>query len=149
MAFTQQTKVVKIHLRKTKVVRIHLRKTRRTCLEKICSPDISVHILQNLSITILSPRDRKPTRQSYKYCAQTKEMYVFSPTRITFRISHSLERRSAFAPSPARPKETPRGNNLPTKEEKDQHVNNCTTPSDRAWTPSLHSGTECKKITRH
>jgi len=90
MAFTQQTKVVKIHLQKTKVVRIHLQKTRRTCLKKICSPDISVHTLQNLSITILSPRDRKLTRQSYKYCAQTKEMYVISPTRITYNAYNAI-----------------------------------------------------------
>jgi len=92
--------------------KIHLRKIRRTRLEKIYSTGIPGHDWQDLSITTLSPRDRKPIRKSYKYCAQVKERYAFHP--LTKPHLESLTYLSvgvpSQVPSPARPKETPRRN---------------------------------------
>ena len=73
------------------------------------------------------------------------EKGTFSFTyKITLRISYLLEHRSAFAGTLPRPTEGDTKKERPTEEE-DRHVSNYTTSIDRAWTPSLHSGTNIKK----
>ena len=80
------------------------------------------------------------------------EKGTFSFTYETaLRISYLLERRNAFAGTLPRPTEVDSTKGRPTKGdskkgqstrgEEDQHVSNYTTSTDRAWAPSLHSGT--------
>jgi len=122
---------VRAFMWQTKVVKIHLRKIRRTRLEKICSPGIPGHDLQDSSITTLSPRDRKPIRQSYKYCAQVKERYVFHPP--TKSHLESLTYLSVGVPSQVSSPDRRRHQEGTTEEEEDRYVSNYTTTSiDRA-----------------
>ena len=70
------------------------------------------------------------------------EKGTFSFTYETaLRISYLLERRSAFAGTLPRPTEGDTKKERPTEREEDRHVSNYTTSTDRAWAPSLHSGT--------
>ena len=80
------------------------------------------------------------------------EKGTFSFTYETaLRISYLLERRSAFAGTLPRPTEVDSTKGRPTKGdtkkepptegEKDRHVSNLITSTDRAWAPFLQTGT--------